>query len=306
MNYYICAMEKYNIAYSTKYGKCIEAKIEDVLNTNFLKKYHNKINLIFTSPPFPLNRKKKYGNLNGIEYIEWVTKITKLFHSLLTDDGSLVIELGNSWEPNMPVMSTLSLKTLLSIQENGPYYLCQNFIWYNNAKLPTPAQWVNVDRIRVKDSFTHLWWLGKNPKPKANNRNILKEYSPSMNKLLTSKKYNSGLRPSEHNIGEKSFLTNNNGAIPSNVLIGGNTESSSNYIRYCKKKDIPLHPARMPKFIPEYFIKFLTQEGDLILDPFSGSNTTGEVSEKLKRKWIAIEADHDYIEGSYGRFIKEN
>ncbi|MDQ6755307.1 MAG: site-specific DNA-methyltransferase, partial [Bacteroidota bacterium] len=165
-----------------------------------------------------------------------------------------------------------------------------------------PAQWVNVERIRVKDSFTHIWWMSKNPKPKANNRNVLVEYSDSMKKLLKNQKYNSGLRPSEHNIGEKSFLKNNNGAIASNVLVSSNTQSANGYLNYCKKHQIELHPARMPIDIPIFFIKMLTDENDFILDPFGGSNTTGEAAESLSRNWLSVEYDKNYVLGSKGRF----
>ena len=58
----------------------------------------------------------------------------------------------------------------------------------------------------------------------------------------------------------------------------------------------------MPKRLPEFFIQMLTDEGDLVLDPFAGSNMTGMVSEELGRRWIAIEAERKYIEGSAGRF----
>ncbi|MEW6195826.1 MAG: site-specific DNA-methyltransferase [Bacteroidota bacterium] len=295
-------MIKFKLAYKTNFGRCYNGKVEDALKSKVLTNKKNKVNLIFTSPPFPLNRKKKYGNLNGEEYTKWLTNICRKLSKLLTTDGSLVIEIGNAWEPSQPVMSSLPLKTLLSILEKSNLYLCQQFIWYNNAKLPSPAQWVNIERIRVKDSFTIIWWMSKTTKPKADNRKILIEYSTSMKKLLDGKKYNSGKRPSEHVIGDKSFLINNNGAIPSNVLIGGNTESSSKYITYCKKKNIEIHPARMPKFIPEFFIKFLSEPGDLVLYPFSGSNTTGEAAEKLRRKWLAIEINNTYISGSKGRF----
>ncbi len=290
------------IAYKTKNGVFLKGNIENFFDSELSTKYSNKINLIFTSPPFPLNRKKKYGNLQGEDYINWLSSLSKKFKNLLTEDGSIVIELGNSWEPQKPVMSILSIKALLNFLENGDYNLCQQFIWYNIAKLPSPAQWVNVERIRVKDSFTNIWWMGKNEKPKANNRNVLKEYSSSMKKLLKNQKYNSGLRPSEHFIGDKSFLKNNNGAIPSNVLISANTTSNSSYQKYCKKNGYQLHPARMPADIPFFFIKFLTEPGDLILDPFAGSNTTGSVAEELNRNWIAIEPNEEYIEGSKGRF----
>ncbi len=291
-----------NQMYETPLGKYFNSNIEDILKAKVFNKYKNKVNLIFTSPPFPLNRKKKYGNLVGDKYIDWLSNVTTSLRDYLADDGSLVIEIGNSWEPDLPVMSTLPLETLLAIKKNGDYNLCQQFVWFNTAKLPSPAQWVNVERTRVKDSFTNIWWLSSSPNPKANNRNVLEEYSDSMKRLLKSKKYNSGLRPSEHNIGEKSFLTDNGGAIPSNMLIGANTSSSSSYLDYCKNNAITPHPARMPNFIAEYFIKFLTDEGDLVLDPFAGSNTTGEVCEKLKRNWLAVEIEENYIEGSKSRF----
>ena len=289
-------------AYKTKIGNCYQGNIDEILRSKTFAKYKKKVNLIFTSPPFPLNRKKKYGNLNGKEYTNWLSGLALNLRDFLTEDGSIVIELGNAWEANEPIMSTLPLKTLLEFQEKGNYYLCQHFIWFNTARLPSPVQWVNIERKRVKDAFTHIWWLSKSPNPKADNRNVLEEYSESMRKLLKKKRYNSGLRPSEHLIGKKSFLKDNNGAIPSNVLIGANTSSTSKYIEYCKKNNIEMHPARMPEFIPIFFIKFLTDRGDFVFDPFAGSNTTGLVAEKLKRRWISIEIDESYIEGSKGRF----
>lgn len=295
-------MRTAKIAYNTKLGKCLHGKVEDILQEESFHKYKGKINLIFTSPPFPLNRKKKYGNLNGNEYVEWLTKITTTLKEYLAEDGSLVIEIGNSWEANEPVMSTLPLETLLAIKTNGQFNLCQQFVWYNTAKLPSPAQWVNIERIRVKDSFTSIWWLSKTAKPKANNKNIIQEYSESMKRLLKAKKYNSGKRPSEHDISEESFLIDNGGAIPSNVLIAANTASNSDYLNGCKENGITPHPARMPNFIAEFFIKFLTDNNDLVLDPFAGSNTTGDVSERLNRKWLSIEADENYINGSKLKF----
>ena len=294
------------IAYKTDLGIFYNGKVEDALSSKKFEKYKGAVSLIFTSPPFPLNRKKKYGNLQGDEYIAWLSELAIKFKDYLKDDGSIVIEVGNSWEAGMPVMSTLALKSLLAFLEKGEYYLCQQFIWHNSAKLPTPAQWVNIERSRVKDSFTHIWWMGKTPKPKADNRRVLKEYSSSMKQLLKTQKYNSGKRPSEHLIGEKSFLTDNAGAIPSNVLISSNTQANTSYQEYCREKNLVPHPARMPIDIPMFFINFLTDPGDLVWDPFGGSNTSGEAAELLNRKWIAIEPDKSYIEGSKGRFIKKD
>ena len=290
-----------NEAYRTDNGIMFEGECEGLLKS-FIDNNTYKFNLIFTSPPFPLNRAKKYGNMNGEEYIEWISSLAVMLKQLLTDDGSIVIEMGNAWEKGAPLNSTLPIEALLEFKKRGDFKLCQEFIYHNPAKLPAPIEWVNKKRIRVKDSFTRIWWLSNSPYPKANNKNVLTEYSKQMEKLINSGKYNSGKRPSEYNVGTTSFANDNGGAIPSNVIIASNTSSNDEYIKYCKKNDINIHPARMPKEIPEFFIKFLTDEDDLILDPFAGSNTTGFVAETLNRKWISIEAQKEYIEGSKGRF----
>jgi site-specific DNA-methyltransferase (cytosine-N4-specific) len=292
------------IAYSTKLGKLVHAAAESALTSRTLQKYRGRVDLIFTSPPFPLNRKKRYGNHNGQEYINWLASFAPLLRSFLKPRGSIVMEVGNAWEPGRPVMSTLALRALLSYLDTGKLRLCQQFVYYNPARLPGPAQWVTVERIRVKDSYSHLWWMSATDRPKATNRRVLQPYSASMERLLKTRKYNPGTRPSEHRVGEKSFFQKHRGAIPSNVITLANTEASSAYLNHCRSKKLVPHPARMPVGLAEFFIKFLTKPGDLVLDPFAGSNTTGAAAEALGRRWISIESDEVYIKGSHGRFLK--
>lgn len=212
------------------------------------------------------------------------------------------MEVGNAWEPGRPVMSTLALEALLAFLKEGDFQLCQQFVWHNPARLPSPAQWVNIERIRVKDSFTHLWWMSPTDRPKADNRRVLQEYSAAMQKLLQTQKYNAGKRPSQHGIGATSFLSDNKGAIPSNVISVSNTQATSDYLKHCRKHNLQPHPARMPPRLAEFFIKFMTEPDDVVLDPFAGSNTTGAAAEELGRRWIAVEPEIDYISGSKGRF----
>jgi site-specific DNA-methyltransferase (cytosine-N4-specific) len=289
-------------AYATELGAMYEGTVEAFLASSTGQALRNDIQLVFTSPPFPLNRKKRYGNRVGDEYLAWLAALAKPLGDLLTDDGSLVVELGNAWEPGEPVMSTLALKALLEILESGGFHLCQQFVVHNPARLPSPAQWVNVERIRVKDAYTNVWWMSRTERPKADNRRVLVDYSPAMRKLLKRGSYNAGERPSQHNIGETSFLTDHGGAIPANVLTISNTSSTDEYRRYCKEQGFKLHPARMPPELAEFFIRFLTEEDDIVYDPFGGSNTTGAVAESLKRKWLATEPDANYIATSLGRF----
>lgn len=290
--------------YTTPKGQFYLGLSEEVLRTKTLRNLKGKIQLIFTSPPFPLNRKKKYGNLQGSEYASRLSSFAPLFSEFLTPDGSIVIELGNAWNSGFPTVSTLPMEALLAFKKAGDLHLCQEFICYNPARLPTPAQWVTIERIRVKDAFTRLWWFSQSPRPKADNRQVLVEYSVAMKKLLKSKKYNPGRRPSEHVIGEQSFLRDNDGAIAPNVIIAANTSSSDSYLDYCKENGLEHHPARMPVDLAEFFVNFLTKKNDWVMDPFAGSNVTGAVAEKLGRRWISIEPNEEYAKGSIGRFVK--
>ena len=305
--------------YKTNLGRCYHGKCENIIKELRLKQ---KVQLILTSPPFPLNNKKKYGNLTGNEYLEWFAHLAEIFSNILTPNGSIVIELGNSWEKGRPVQSLLHLNSLLSFvnNEKAGLRLCQEFICHNPARLPSPAQWVTIHRIRAIDSFTHIWWMAKSDYPKADNTRILRPYSKSMERLIRTQKFNAGKRPSEHVISEKGFLTDHHGSISPNVLeleqidttkphrlpysmlSCANTRSADFFTKTCKERGIVPHPARMPYQLASFFIDFLTDEGDLVLDPFGGSNTTGFCAEQKKRRWISIEANQEYIEQSKIRF----
>ncbi|BAY98476.1 DNA methylase N-4/N-6 [Tolypothrix tenuis PCC 7101] len=260
----------------------------------------NTINLILTSPPFALTRKKEYGNESAEKYIEWFLPFASEFKRVLTDDGSFVLDLGGAYLPGNPVRSIYQYELLVRLCKEIGFFLAQEFYHYNPARLPTPAEWVTIRRIRVKDSVNVVWWLSKTPNPKADNRKVLKPYSQSMQQLLKHG-YKAKIRPSGHDISDK-FQKDNQGAIPPNLLEIANTESNSAYLRRCKEAGIKPHPARFPQAFAEFFIKFLTDEGDLVLDPFTGSNTTGFVAENLQRQWIAFEINEDYVTGSRYRF----
>ena len=156
--------------------------------------------------------------------------------------------------------------------------------------------------------------MSRSENPKADNRRVLKPYSGDMKKLLRTQEYNAGVRPSGHVISETGFLKDHGGAISANVLGHGpdhypesllrftGTAWDASYREYCRRKNLEAHPARMQPSLSAFFIEFLTTPGDLVLDPFAESNTTGAVAEDLGRHWIGMEADKKYVDGSRGRF----
>jgi len=289
-------------SFSTKYGTAYNSSIEDFLDSKEGLSLQGKVQLIFTSPPFPLVVPKKYGNKIGEEYLNWMSELSPKLAKLLKPNGSMVIEIGNSWDKGSPTMSTLPLKTLMAVADSADLKICQQLIWHNTAKLPGPATWVNVKRERVTDSFTHIWWYSPSEHPKASNKRVLQPYKDGMLNLLKTKKYNSGDRASGHKISKTGFLNKNKGAIPASAILMANTSVDLNYSAWCKKKGIDLHPARMPIGLADFFIKFLTTPRDLVFDPFGGSCTTGKSADNLRRKWICIEQNLEYLEGAKGRF----
>lgn len=199
-------------------------------------------------------------------------------------------------EPWRTDPSLYQYELLIDLVRNQGFKLCKEFFWYNRARLPSPAEWVNVRRVRVKGAVDPIWWLSLSPNPRANNRKVLQEYSEAMRNLLVNG-YKAKLRPSGWDISPK-FSHDLGGSIPSNLLDIPNTDSNSWYLRACKKAGLKPHPARFPLKLPEFFIRFLTNQGELVLDPFGGSNATGYVAEVLGRRWLCFEIRGDYLKSS--------
>lgn len=289
-----------NPLYTTNYGTAYvgdSIKLLDDLEVD-------SIDLVITSPPFALQREKKYGNVDQAAYVDWLFAFCKKVHRVLTPHGSFVIDLGGAYQSKRPVRSLHNYRVLIKLCDELDFRLAEEFFWYNPSKLPSPIEWVNKRKIRAKDSVNTIWWLSKTDNPKANVTNVLVPYSERMKKLQENpeKYYRAKERPSGHDIGV-GFATDNGGAIPSNLLQIPNTESNSRYIQLCKAVGIAAHPARFPEKLPLFFIKFLTDPGDIVLDIFAGSNTTGAAAESVQRRWLAFEQNQSYLAASIFRFI---
>ena len=257
------------------------------------------VDLLVTSPPYALHFKKEYGNVDKDDYVEWFRSFGHQIFRALKKCGSFVLNIGGSYNAGMPTRSLYHFRLLLMLCDDVGFHLAQECFWYNPAKLPSPAEWVNVRRVRVKDSVEYIWWLSKDPMPKADNKKVLTQYSVDMKRLLV-RGYRAKDRPSGHKITNK--FTDKGGSIPSNVIERGNNESNSEYITLCAERGIKPHPARFPAALPEFFIRFLTDREALVVDPFAGSNTTGAVAETLERRWLAFELEPKYVEGARLRF----
>jgi DNA modification methylase len=282
--------------YETKLGAAYAGDALGVLNAL----PDRSINAVITSPPYALHFKKEYGNVDKQSYVQWMLPIAREIKRVLKEDGSFILNIGGSYDAGSPTRSLYHFKLLIALVDEIGFCLAQECFWHNPAKLPSPTEWVNVRRFRIKDSVEYVWWLSPTAWPYADNRQVLVPYSADMKRLI-AKGYKAKKRPSGHNITPK-FQKDRGGAIPQNVLVRGNNESNSAYISACNALGIKVHPARFPSALPEFFIRLVTKPGDLIVDPFAGSNTTGRVAETLDRRWIAVDIEESYVRASSVRF----
>lgn len=291
--------------YSTPLGHAYLGDAADLM----AKLPSGSINLVLTSPPYALHFKKAYGNVEKGQYVEWFLPFAKEVFRLLPDDGSFVLNIGGSWNPGTPTRSLYQYKLLLALVEEIGFHLAQELYWYNPAKMPMPAEWVTVRRIRVKDSVEHVWWLSKTPHPKASNTKVLKPFSADMIRL-NKRGVRETIRPGGYVINASWSEMNPEGSIPGNVIENapddmlkfGNNAANDVYTLKCKEHGLTIHPARFPAALPEFFVKMIADEGDTVLDFFAGSNTTGAVCERFGRYWYAFELEQEYLEASKFRF----
>lgn len=289
--------------YSTRYGSAYAGDSLDLLD----QLEADSIDLVITSPPFALQREKSYGNVTQDKYVDWLLEFCKKVYRVLAPTGSFVLDLGGAYQSKRPIRSLYNYHILIRLCEELDFSLAEEFFWFNPSKLPSPIEWVNKKKIRAKDSVNTVWWLSKTNYPKADVRRVLVPYSDRMKKLHQNpeKYYSPKVRPSGHDI-SAGFATDNGGAIPSNLLQIPNSESISQYLRLCSALEIEAHPARFPVKLPAFFIKFLTEPGDLVLDIFAGSNTTGLAAETTQRRWLAFEKDQQYLAASIFRFLDKD
>lgn len=290
------------VAFRTPLGRALVGDSLDVLPGLA----EGSVDLVVTSPPFALLRQKSYGNAEQSDYVAWLGQFAPLIRRVLKPTGSYVLDLGGAYERARPVRSLYQFRVLLRHVDDFGFHLAEEFYWHNPSKLPSPIEWVNKRKLRAKDTVNTLWWLCKSDWPKANVSNVLSPYSERMKTLLRDpdRFYAPKERPSGHQIG-KGFARDNGGAIPSNLLQLPNTESNGTYLRLCKSLGVVPHPARFPVGLPEFFIKFLTDPGDTVLDVFGGSGTTAEAAERLGRRWVTIDLERDYVRGSLFRFASD-
>jgi len=293
---------KLAVAFTTNHGIALWGNCEDLPML-----FKNEVDLIVTSPPYMLQKEREYGNVKGERaYIDWFLRRAEEWVTLMRNpSSSIVINLGDIWNHKEASLSLYKERLLLELHDKLGLKLCQRFEWLNPAKPAAPIWWVAKHRMRVKPSLETIWWLSQDPNnTDAHNSRVLEPYLESTRKLIA----NGGMqqtayRPSGHRVRQGAFSNDDGGRIPHNLLVSGPEGSNSQYCNACRDNNLPIHPARFPYSLPEFFIKLLIHDKEQITaDPFFGSGMTGFVAEQHGSKWVGVERMLELLQGAQLRF----
>jgi len=254
------------------------------------------IDLVFTSPPYANQR--NYGteesSISPDDYIKWFAPKARQIKRVLKDNGSFVLNISDKIVDGFQHLYVFELVVFLC--KKIGFHLVRDYIWYNPATPPNVFSRGGYGR--TKKSHEYCFWFSKTNEWTFNLDPIRKPYSKDMQKYLMGKgkgDRSQNTRPSTHNFNCEKVWTDNGGSDPGTVIELGNTSSNDIFFKLCKEKGIA-HPARFPEKLAEFFILSGTKEGDIVLDPFSGSGTTAVSAARNGRRWIGIDLNPDYCE----------
>ncbi|MEJ5209399.1 site-specific DNA-methyltransferase [Denitratimonas sp. CY0512] len=291
------------VAFSTHLGVAIWGKCEHVLAG-----LGQQITAVITSPPYPLRKSRAYGGPSDeATYIDFICRAMEPLIKHLAPGGSLAINLGNDvFEQGLPSRSLYAERLLLMLCDRFGLHRMDTLIWSNPSKPPGPVRWASMARVQLNVGYEPIYWLTNDPtKVKSDNRRVLEAHTQQHQQLMGQggeRRYQS-YSDGAYRIHPGRFGQRTAGRIPTNVLVRGHTCADSNQYRAdARALGLPVHGAGQPLAIPEFLTRFLSDVGDLIVDPFGGTATTGMAAERNGRRWLVVEAMLDYLRAGAERF----
>ncbi|WP_019584545.1 site-specific DNA-methyltransferase [Thioalkalivibrio sp. ALE16] len=287
------------VAFSTRLGVAILGDCRAVF-----RQVDAPIALCITSPPYPLASPRAYGNKSGDEYIDFICEALEPIVASLKTGGSLVLNISNDiFERGSPARSLYREKLVLALAERLGLFKMDEIIWHNRQKAPGPTQWACKTRQQLTVAWEPLYWFTNDPQRcESDNRRVLQPHTERHAQMLAEGGERRARASSDgaHAVRPgSSYVNATPGRIPGNVFEAGHTCAGRNQVqRYAKAHGLPPHGAMFPERLVEFFVEFLTQADELVVDPFSGGGTVAAVAERLGREWIATDLMLEYMQAA--------
>jgi site-specific DNA-methyltransferase (adenine-specific) len=253
-----------------------------------LADFVDKVDLIVTSPPYADARKKHYDSMHPDQFSDWFITFHKPFYAALKPKGSFILNIKDRVVKG--VRNHFVWNTINKLEALG-WKPVDDYIW--NKTNPMPGYWPN----RLRDGWEYCFHLAKETKPAMYQNAIKMPIGEWSEKRLVNLNGKSAERHNSENasgfgrdlrkwVGKETVLPSNVVTLP---LVGKNYG----------------HPAVFPLGLPTFFIKLFTKENGLVVDPFSGSGSTGIAAINLRRNCVLIDNNKEYCQLAYDRIKKE-
>lgn len=290
------------IGFSTELGIAILGSCDTVFS-----RIDSPITLVITSPPYPLAKARKYGNPSEAEYVDWICRMLEPVVRNLVPGGSICLNVSNDvFLPGMPARSMYRERLLLALYDRLGLFKMDELIWHNPSKPPGPVQWASLKRVQLNVAWEPVYWLTNDPRRvKSDNRRILQQHTERHLALIREGGEHRTRTNSDgaYVIKNGSYGSQTDGRIQRNVLRFGHACASQRaYKELAKAKGLQPHGAPMPLSLASLLVEFMSEPGDLVVDPFGGSFTTALAAERLGRRWMSTDIMLEYVLGGSLRF----
>lgn len=287
------------LAFSTRLGMAVWG---DSLDT--LKGLQEPVHLLFTSTPYLLNRARDYGNpANEAEFVDFVVAVVEPVMRNLVPGGSVCLNMGqDAFVKGTPARSVFLERVTLALHDRLGLYLMDRSVWHNPSKPPGPTIWSSRDRVQLNSAFEFVLWFTNDPRRvRADNRRVLEAHTEQHLKLIAQggEQRHAQYGDGAYTIRPGSFGQATPGRIPRNVMtFGHRCRDTQQLRRIAQELGLPMHGATFPTRLPDFWIRFLTEPGDLVLDSLCGWGKTALAAQRLQRRWLIVDKVLDYLRAS--------
>jgi site-specific DNA-methyltransferase (cytosine-N4-specific) len=289
------------VAFSTSLGVALWA------DCRIFRDIHEPIHLCLTSPPYPLKKPRNYGNTTEAAWVDFLCESLEPIVKNLVRGGSIVLNISNDiFEHKSPARSLYLERTILALHDRLGLHLMDRIPWVNRSKPPAPTYWACVQRFQLAVAWEPILWFTNDPLAvRSDNRRVLEPHTDKHKAFMKNggDKRTVAFGDGAYKLRPGSFGRETPGRIPKNIVEVGHACSDTNAVRRAAKSlGQSAHGAMFPTRLCDFFVRFLTEKNDLVVDPFGGSQKVALSAERHNRRWVTTERMYEYLQQAQALF----